>query len=226
MNFRVLHVALTCVVTLSCTPSDDQVLTGGGGGGGGGDAIGASGVGTTSDPGASGAGNGPAPAGACDGQPHLGFDKTDLVADRPVGTFGANRARVKPFTALTSEFKRALGAAPVGLAGSAGAYGELAPRWYIEPVSGAVSEYTTYTLAFGACFDTMVDAKYKQAPAATTAATECAAMQRKFWQRTPVPEQIKACSDFVIGPTTEKDPRRRWAHACAAVLSSADFTTF
>jgi hypothetical protein len=229
MNSTICHVVFLCVCAVACTPSDDPSLAGGGAAGSSGAGGGAAGSSGAGDPGASGGASGggaPAPAGACDGQPHLGFDKVDLVADRPMGAFGANRARVKPFTALTSEFKRALGAAPAGLAGNAGAYGELSPRWYSEPVSGAVSEYTTYTLAFGGCFDTMTDAKYKQNPTASSAASECAAMQRKFWQRAPAPEQIKACSDLALGLTSESDPRRRWAHACAAVLSSAGFTTF
>jgi hypothetical protein len=50
-------------------------------------------------------------------------------------------------------------------------------------------------------------------------------MQRKFWQRTATPDETKACADFTLG-LTEPVARRRWAHACASIMTSAGFTTY
>jgi hypothetical protein len=51
-------------------------------------------------------------------------------------------------------------------------------------------------------------------------------MQRKFWQRTPAPDETQACADLTLGLTTEANPRRRWAHACASILTATGFTTY
>lgn len=167
------------------------------------------------------------PIDACKGLPHVGFANIDFVADRKPGEVGVNRRRVKPFSALPSEFQRTLGVVPTALAANAAAYGQDPARWYSEPTAGAVSLYTTYNLSFTSCYDTMTDAKYTTAPTATTAATECAAMQRKFWQRTPTPDETKACADLAVtGLADEAVARRRWAHACASILTSVGFTTY
>lgn len=160
------------------------------------------------------------------GAAHLGFANVDFVADRTTGALGADRRRVKPYSALNSEFNRALGTVPAGLAGSAATYGESPARWYSEPVAGAVSLYSTYSLAFTACYDTMTGATFSANPTAETATAECAKMQRKSWQRTPTPDETKACSDLAVGLTSEPVARRRWAHACASVMTSTGFTTY
>lgn len=175
------------------------------------------------DPNAPGA-NGP---GACQGAPHIGFGNVDFVADRKPGELGENRRRVKPFTSLNGEFQRALGAVPPALAANAAAYGETPARWYAEPVAGAVSLYTTYTLAFTTCYDTMTQAEYQAAPTAATATAKCSELARKYWMRTPTTEEVTACSDLAVtGLATEPAPRRRWAHACASLLTSTGFTTY
>jgi hypothetical protein len=166
------------------------------------------------------------PGGCKEGVPHIGFGGQDFVSDRKPGPIGQDRRRVKPYSALSSEFQRVLGAVPPNLPTSQAAYGQIPARWYSEPQAGAVSLYTTYTLAFTSCYDTMTDAKWQQMPTAATASTECAGLQRKAWQRTTTPEEIKACSDFVQGLTDEPNARRRWAHACAAVLTSTGFTSY
>ena len=168
----------------------------------------------------------PAVPGACDATPHVGFGKTDFVADRKPGEIGTNRRRVKPYSMLSTEFKRALGVAPTALATNVATFGDVPARWFAEPNEGAVSLYTTYSIAFTTCYDTMTAPAYAVAPTATTAPTECAALQRKYWQRTPSPDEIKACADFTLGLTTEPLPRRQWAHACASSLTSTGFTTF
>jgi hypothetical protein len=167
----------------------------------------------------------PAP-GACEALPHVGFAGTDFVADRVPGEIGTNRRRVKPYSALAKEFQRALGQVPAELATNKAAFGEPPARWFSEPSEGAVSLYTTYTLAFTTCYDTMTAPTYAAAPTAATAASECAAMQRKFWQRTATPDETKACADMTLASTTEPSARRRWAHACASILTSSGFTTY
>jgi len=165
--------------------------------------------------------------GACEASPHVGFGNTDFVADRKPGEIGSNRRRVKPFSALATEYKRTLGAIPAALPTNVAAYGDVPARWYAEPSEGAVSLYTTYMLSFTTCYDTMTGANYQAVPTATTAATECAAMQRKFWQRTATPDEVQACADLVVtGNAAETNPRRRWAHGCASILTATGFTTY
>jgi hypothetical protein len=137
-----------------------------------------------------------------------------------------DRRRVKPYSALQSEFQRALGNVPAALATSSATFGGDAPRWYSEPTLGAVSAITMYSLAFTSCYDTMTDAKYAQMPTAASAATECAAMQRKIWQRTATPDEAQACVDNAVGLTDEPVARRRWADVCASIMTSAEFTTY
>jgi hypothetical protein len=170
----------------------------------------------------------PTQPGACkEGEPHVGFGNTNFVAERKVGGIGNDRRRVKPYSALKSEFTRALGKVPAGLEGAGPAYGSDPPRWYSEPTAGAVNLSTTYSLAFTSCYDSMTAAKFAAAPTADSAKAECAAMQRKSWQRSPTPEETQACADLAVKElATEPVPRRRWAHACAAVLTSSGFITY
>jgi len=170
--------------------------------------------------------NNPDPTGCKLGAPHVGFGSTNFIEGRKEAEIGVDRRRIKPYSALSSEFQRTLGAVPTNLATSQAAFGQTPNRWYSEPQAGAVSLYSTYTMSFQACYDTLTAATYTTAPTAATAATECAAMQRKFWQRTPTADEIKACSDFTSGTTDEPVARRRWAHACASIMTSTGFTTY
>ncbi|MBS2011498.1 MAG: hypothetical protein JST00_01190 [Deltaproteobacteria bacterium] len=169
----------------------------------------------------------PTQPGACEtGAAHVGFAGHDFVADRAVGGLGVDRRRIKPFSAMESEMKRALGAAPASLSASSAAFGDVPARWYAEPVAGAVSLYTTYSIAFTGCYDQMADAKYATAPTAASASAECATMQKKAWQRTPTPAETQACADLAVTKLASQEPRRRWAHACASVLTAAGFTSY
>lgn len=163
---------------------------------------------------------------ACKGEAHIGFANLDFTSDRKAGEVGVNRRRVKPFTALSTEFQRTLGKVPTSLAGSAAAYGEVPARWYVEPDQGAIAAYTTYQLAFATCYEQMTQPEYQMAPTATTAPAMCSTWQRKVWQRTSTPDEAKACADFVLGLTAEPAARRRWAHACASIHSAIGFTTY
>lgn len=225
MTRALIASTIVCFCLIACA-SESSDLTGGPGGGPG------------QDPGADPNNpNGPGPAptdttptppapGACEAQPHVGFAKTDFVADRKPGDIGLNRRRVKPYSALATEFNRALGAVPTALGTNVAAFGEAPARWFQEPNEGAVSLYTTYMISFSTCYETLTQAEYQIAPDATTAPATCAKLQRKFWQRTATPDETKACSDLTLGLTTEPLARRRWAHACASILSSSGFTTY
>lgn len=166
--------------------------------------------------------------GACAlGVKHVGFAGEDFAASRTAGGLGKDRRRIKPFSAMKSELERVLGASPATLTQSAAAFGDVPPRWYAEPVAGAVSLYTTYSLTFTGCYDSMTAAAYAAAPTAQTAATECATLQRKAWQREPTPEETKACVDLAVTTlASEPAPRRRWAHACASVMTSTGFVSY
>lgn len=161
------------------------------------------------------------------GVPHIGFGNTDFVAERVDAQIGADRRRVKPYTALTGDFQRVLGQVPANLTKNAGAFGSEPARWVSEPLANAVSLYSTYAGAFSGCYDTMTDPKFTQAPTEASAATECSTLQRKAWSRTPTTEEIDSCKNLAVqGLTSEADARRRWAHVCASILSSAGFTTY
>jgi hypothetical protein len=167
------------------------------------------------------------PGGCALGAKHVGFAGEDFAASRTAGGIGKDRRRIKPFSALKSEIERVLGTSPATLSQSAAAFGDVPVRWYAEPVAGAVSLYTTASLVFTACYDAMSAPTYTQAPTAATAATECAALQRKAWQRTPTPDETKACVDLAVtASASEPSPRRRWAQACASVMTSAGFISY
>ena len=52
-------------------------------------------------------------------------------------------------------------------------------------------------------------------------------MARKFWNKTPAPQEIQACVDVATtGAAKEPDARRKWAYACASVMTSAGFLTY
>jgi hypothetical protein len=163
---------------------------------------------------------------ACKGEPHIGFANLDFTSDRKPGELGINRRRVKPYTALATEFTRTLGKVPTNLTTSAAAYGEVPARWYVEPDQGAIAAYTTYSLAFATCYEQMTQPEYATNPTAATAPAMCTTWQRKVWQRTSTPDEVTACSDFVLGLTTEPLARRRWAHACASIHAATGFTTY
>ncbi len=229
--FATTIVSLCSCLVVACAAEADSLTGGRGpaganGGANGGEAADPENPGTEGAPGTT-PGADPTQPGTCkEGVPHVGFANIDFVADRKTGAIGAERRRVKPYSSMRSEFQRALGTVPAGLATSAAAYGDVPARWYAEPTAGAVSLYTTYSLAFTACFDSMTAPTFGQVPTAATAELECSKMERKFWQRTPTPDETKACVDLAVGLTTETVARRRWAHACASIMTSAGFTTY
>jgi hypothetical protein len=163
------------------------------------------------------------------GRGYVSFAGQKLEVDRVDANAGVDRARMKPYSALLTEYPRVLGgAAPASLAEDGATFDEPVKRWFTEPQASAVSIFAAYGVAFEGCMGSMkTQAKYTTAPTATTAATECAAMQRKFWSRTPSPEETSTCVTLATtGLTTEPDALHKWVHTCAAVMTSGGFVTF
>ena len=78
-------------------------------------------------------------------------------------------------------------------------------------------------------------AAYAVMPTAESARVECASWIRRFWSREASPEQIDACAAVALETTTETydeattrdvTPKRRWAYACASVLSGTGFLMY
>lgn len=165
----------------------------------------------------------------CDmGKKYIGFAGTDLTADRVDGDIGDERARTKPFSAMANEYQRVLGNRPALLNGAAATFGIEPNRWLVEPKANAVSLYTSFRIAFQGCLTSVQSpAKYGTDPDAATAATECRDWATKFWSRTPLQPEVDACVKVATQDTAaETNSRRRWAYACASVLSASDFLTY
>lgn len=167
----------------------------------------------------------------CDmGKTYTGFAGTELTAGRIDGDIGPERARMKPFTALTGEFPRVLSNTPAMLTDPsvANTFAITPNRWVAEPVASGVTVYTTYRIAFQGCLSaTAAPAQYKVLPSNTTAAAECGAWARKFWSRTATQAELEACVNVAMVDTmSETTATRRWAYTCASVMTAAGFTTY
>src|SRR5947208_3360509 len=101
------------------------------------------------DPGAADTGPaGSTPMCTTQGRKYVGFGNADLVATRVDGLAGSDRARLKPFAALKSEYTRVTGSSPSSLDAWAPTFGIPEPRWYSEPISSALIVTTTYAVSF------------------------------------------------------------------------------
>jgi hypothetical protein len=171
----------------------------------------------------------PVPMGACDfGYSYQGFGGTRLEVGREEEDVGFDRDRIKPFSALASEYARVLGQpAPALLNQLSSTFGQVPPRWYVEPAASAVSLYSAMRVAFVGCLDLTNSADFDVTPDIVNAPDKCMAFARQFWSRSPDSDEVQACVDLVIdGTMDETQPRRKWAYACSSVLSSAPFLTF
>lgn len=165
---------------------------------------------------------------APDGRSYVHFDGAKLEDSRANENVGVNRARVKPHATLAKEFKRVLGVEPPSLKGASGSFDVPPARWYGEAQYSAVSLHAMATISFEGCL-AYVEGKpaFAVAPTADSAKSECAALMRKAWSRSPSPEEIAGCADLAVGGVAEEpDVARRWAYACTSVLSSSQFLTF
>ncbi|HEX7666545.1 MAG TPA: hypothetical protein VF407_18590 [Polyangiaceae bacterium] len=184
-----------------------------GGNGGGGD-----GTGTNSTP----------PLCTTTGTAYAGFAGTVLGSDRVQAVIGADRGRIKPFSALGDEYMRVSNYTPPVLASNASTFAEPPANWYQEPTSSAITVYTTYRASFQSCLQVTQDATtYGAAPTNATATAQCTAWTRKFWSRDATPDEMNTCTGVALTDTaSEPDMGRRWAYVCAAVLSSAGFVSY
>src|SRR5579871_4821486 len=73
-----------------------------------------------------------------------GFSGIDLTADRVDNTIGADRGRVKPYTALMTEFPRVLNNTPSLLSSMGSTFGAAPARWYQEAQGGAITSYSSF----------------------------------------------------------------------------------
>jgi hypothetical protein len=191
--------------------------------------------GGSGDPNAPGAGGdgtgdpGGTAGGTCDpGRDYLDPDKKSMTQDRAGTNVGVDRGRVKPFSALATEFPRVLGNTPASLAASETTFDSPEPRWYVEPSASSVGLQTAYSVAYDGCIAyASGDPTMAKAPDQTSATTACTAMARKFWSRIATPEEIQACVDVATTTTPpESNVARQWAYACATLLTSANFLTY
>lgn len=165
------------------------------------------------------------PAGA---RTYKQFDGSNLEDSRANEAVGINRARVKPYVVMASEYQRILGNTPPSLAKAGGSFESPPQRWFAEPVYSGVSMNAAFDISFEGCLTyTRANADMKSAPTADSAKAQCTDLMRKAWSRTPAPEEIDGCTDLALTKlASETDPARRWAYVCASVLSSSQFLTF
>ena len=162
------------------------------------------------------------------GRSYTLFDGSKTEAKRQNENVGVNRARVKPFAAMEQEFQRVLGVVPPSLKGAAGSFDVPAARWYGEAEYSAISLHAMAEIAFEGCLAyTKSSPAFAAAPTDDSARTECSKLMRKAWSRSPSPDEIAGCADLATTTLAdEKDVSRRWAYACASVLSASQFLTF
>jgi len=155
------------------------------------------------------------------------FDGTKLEDRRADESFDANRARFKPFSVMADEYKRVLGAAPRSLANAGATFEDPPARWHVEPAPSAVAVDAIYAIGLEGCTAMVATAPARAtAPTPTTAKTFCTDLMEKAWGEATATE-VTTCVDLATNKlTAEADPRKRWAHVCASILSAPQFLTF
>lgn len=158
---------------------------------------------------------------------YAGFDGAKLEERRADENVDINKARFKPFNVMADEYKRVLGLTPRGLATAGATFNEAPERWFIETDHSGVSLSAIFQLSLDGCLQSFgSDASKAKAPTAETATAYCKETMQKAFSETPTDEQVGVCVDLATKKLTENDPKRRWAHVCATILSSSQFLTF
>jgi hypothetical protein len=163
------------------------------------------------------------------GRAYVGIGGSDLKARRVDLAATVNRARVRPYAALVSDYERVVGSLPERpLETLANSFGETTPRWSIEPQQSAIGVYVAYVTAFDACLGMTASAEtYAAAPTAASAATECTRLATKAWSRTPDEAEMNACVQLAtVDSAAEPSARRRWASVCASIMTAAAALTY
>jgi hypothetical protein len=158
---------------------------------------------------------------------YTGFGNRSLEGDRPAIAAGADRMRVKPYTALAAEYRAALGLTAFDTAVYAATFGRPPARWYIEPAASANTIYAAFALAFDACSQhTAAGPQYAGAPEATLADLNCREHARRAWHREMTDDEAATCATYAVNTDSADAPRKRWAYACAAVLTASGFLAY
>lgn len=162
------------------------------------------------------------------GRKYTGFGGIELTADRRDVDLGLEVARLKPYSALQTEYPRVLGNTPSQLASAESTFGTTPARWFPAPQASAVALYTAYRVAFQGCLTlTAQPTRYNVEATQETAIAECSAWAKKFWSRPALGPEIEACATVIrVDSAEETNVRRRWAYGCAAVLTASDFLTY
>lgn len=151
-----------------------------------------------------------------------------LDTDRPQIVASSDRIRLKPFGALASEYNRALGLTDFSTQIYAATFGRPPARWYQEPAASANTIYAAFALAYDACGRaTATAADFTMAPTPTTADRICRDFTRKAWSREATDDEAATCATYAVSQTNPADaPPKRWAYACATVLTASGFLAY
>ncbi|MBX3226150.1 MAG: hypothetical protein KIT84_28745 [Labilithrix sp.] len=156
------------------------------------------------------------------------FDGSKLEDKRENEGVAVNRARMKPYAVMETEFQRVIGTVPESLKGAGGSFDAPPARWHAETGYSGVSINKMYEIAFEGCLGyARENASLAAAPTADSAKTECTKLMRKAWSKTPTGDEVESCVDLATNKLSgEEDVTRRWSYVCASVLSSSHFLTF
>lgn len=164
-----------------------------------------------------------------DGKAYKGFGNVNLVAGRVTEVAkDGDRYRVKPYTALSGEFTRVMGAVPASLTANAATFAAAPDRWYVDTQASAVTLFTSFRVAYESALTIAgSDAKYAATPTEESASANCTAFARQAWNRLPSADEVNACKKVALLDTAaETDIKARWAYALASVLTAAGFLAY
>jgi hypothetical protein len=164
-----------------------------------------------------------------DGKAYKGLGNVNLVAGRVTEVpKEGDRFRVKPYTALSGEFTRVMGAVPASLTANASTFASAPDRWHVETQGSAVVLFTSFRVAYEAALTVAgTDAKYAAAPTEESATANCTAFARQAWNRLPTADEISACTKVALVDTAaEADIKARWAYTLASVLTATGFIAY
>ena len=158
---------------------------------------------------------------------YIGIGGKELKDTRQPGQAGIDRARTKSYEVLLAEFPRVIGVSPPSMATLGPTLGQAANHWYVEARPSAVGLNSTLQAAFEGCLVyTAKDAQFSAAPTEASAKMSCMAMARKFWSRTVNESDVQGCVDVATKDAAKEPTNRRWAYACASLLTSTPFLAY
>ena len=105
-----------------------------------------------------------------EGRSYVLFDGQKMEATRKNENVGVNRARLKPFPVMKSEYQRVLGFAPAGIDAAASSFENPPARWFEEAQHSGVSLNAIFDISFEACGTfTKTAPEFAAAPTAASA---------------------------------------------------------